>query len=109
MYREYNHRRHDELIRSYEGMAGALGRLRAAGRRLGIVTSKSRDTTAMAFDAVALDGHFDAVVTARDTERHKPRRTRSSSASSGSASTSRRGASTSATARSTSAAGRPPA
>ena len=72
VYREYNHRRHDELIRSYEGMADALARLRASGRRLGIVTSKSRETTQMAFDAVALDGIFDVVVTASDTERHKP-------------------------------------
>ncbi len=72
VYREYNHRRHDELIRSYDGMEGALRRLHDAGRRLGIVTSKSRETTQMAFDAVALGGVFDTVVTATDTDRHKP-------------------------------------
>jgi pyrophosphatase PpaX len=72
VYREYNHRRHDELIRSYEGMDGALALLSASGRRLGIVTSKSRETTQMAFDAVDMDGVFDAVVTASDTHRHKP-------------------------------------
>ncbi len=52
VYREYNHRRHDELIRGYDGMRELLEGLRAAGRRLGIVTSKSRDTTQMAFAAV---------------------------------------------------------
>jgi pyrophosphatase PpaX len=72
VYREYNHRRHDELIRGYEGIDDVLGELRAAGRRLGIVTSKSRDTTQMAFRAVGLAEHFDAVVTASDTDAHKP-------------------------------------
>ena len=68
VYREYNHRRHDELIRGYEGIAEVLDGLRAAGRRLGIVTSKSRDTTQMAFRAVGLREHFDVVVTASDTD-----------------------------------------
>ena len=45
VYREYNHRRHDELIRGYEGVSDVLGALNDAGRRLGIVTSKSSDTT----------------------------------------------------------------
>ena len=71
-YREYNHRRHDELIRGYEGVAEVLGELRAGGRRLGIVTSKSADTTQMAFRAVGLREHFDVVVTASDTTEHKP-------------------------------------
>jgi pyrophosphatase PpaX len=72
VYREYNHRRHDELIRGYEGIDEVLGTLKAAGRRTGIVTSKGRDTTAMAFRAVGLEAHFDVVVTATDTTEHKP-------------------------------------
>ena len=71
-YREYNHRRHDELIRGYEGIEAALTALRAAGRRLGLVTSKSADTTEMAFRVVGLREHFEAVVTASDTSVHKP-------------------------------------
>jgi len=72
VYREYNHRRHDELIRGFGGVAEALAALRSAGRRLGIVTSKSRDTTAMAFAAVGMRDAFDVVVTATDTQAHKP-------------------------------------
>ena len=72
VYREYNHRRHDELIRGYEGIEEVLDALKAAGRRTGIVTSKSRDTTAMAFRAVGLEDRFDVVVTATDTTEHKP-------------------------------------
>ena len=72
VYREYNHRRHDELIRGYDGIEEVLDALKAAGRRTGIVTSKSRDTTAMAFRAVGLEARFDVVVTASDTTEHKP-------------------------------------
>ncbi len=71
-YREHNHRVHDEMIAGFEGMEAALGRLRAAQRRLAIVTSKSAETTAMAFRAVGLREYFDAVVTASDTNAHKP-------------------------------------
>jgi pyrophosphatase PpaX len=72
VYREYNHRRHDELIRPYEGMQAALEELRAAGRHLGIVTSKSADVTQMAFDAVGVGHLFDVVIAAGDTSEHKP-------------------------------------
>lgn len=72
VYREYNHRRHDELVRGYDGVRELLEGLRAAGRRLGIVTSKSRDTTQMAFRAVRLAEFFDVVVTASDCDEHKP-------------------------------------
>lgn len=72
VFREYNHRRHDEMIASFEGVEAALQALRAAGRRLGLVTSKTADTTQMAFRAVGLREHFDAVVTASDTRSHKP-------------------------------------
>jgi pyrophosphatase PpaX len=72
VYREYNHRRHDELIRGYDGIEEVLDALKAAGRRTGIVTSKSRDTTGMAFRAIGLEDRFDVVVTASDTTEHKP-------------------------------------
>jgi len=71
-YREHNHRVHDEMIARYDGIEAALGRLKAAQRRLAIVTSKSAETTAMAFRAVGLREYFDTVVTASDTEAHKP-------------------------------------
>jgi len=73
VYRDYNHRLHDELIRGYSGMAEALAGLREAGKRLGLVTSKGADTTAMAFRVVPLRQYFDVVVTADDTVEHKPR------------------------------------
>lgn len=73
VYRDHNHRVHDELIREYEGVGEALAGLKEAGKRLGLVTSKSAYTTEMAFRAIGLHRFFDAVVTADDTEEHKPR------------------------------------
>lgn len=72
VYREYNHRCHDDLIRRYAGIEEMLVALRTAGRQLGIVTSKGQEATDMAFRSVGLAHHFDVVITASDTEEHKP-------------------------------------
>ena len=72
VYREYNHREHDRMLRVFPGMAELLLRLRARNARLGLVTSKSRATTEMAFRLTGIDRLFDATVCADETERHKP-------------------------------------
>ncbi len=72
VYREYNHSRHDEFIRPYEGVEELLRELRERGAGLAVVTSKSRETVEMAFRCIPIESCFDTVVTADDTERHKP-------------------------------------
>jgi pyrophosphatase PpaX len=72
VYREHNHRVHDELIRGYDGVEEMLTALHRHGRRLGLVTSKSAKPTAMAFRSLDLEHHFDVVITADDTTQHKP-------------------------------------
>ena len=72
VYREYNHRRSHELIQPYEGMQAALEELRAAGRHLGLVTSKGVDATQMTFAAVGVGHLLDVIITADDTSEHKP-------------------------------------
>ncbi len=71
-YREYNHREHDRMLRLYPGMSELLHGLRQAGVSLGLVTSKSRPTTQMAFDLTGIGSLFSAVVCADDTPRNKP-------------------------------------
>ena len=72
-YREWNHANTAALLLAYPGLEDALAELRAAGRRLGIVTSKSRDAVALAWLVLPrLQAMFDAVVAAEDSERHKP-------------------------------------
>jgi pyrophosphatase PpaX len=71
-YREHNVPLHDELEAFWE-VVEVLPRLRAEGRRLGIVTAKRRETVQLAFDRLPeLEENFAVVVTSDDTERHKP-------------------------------------
>jgi len=71
-YRVHNDPLHDTL-EAFGGMIEVLPRLRAAGRKLGIVTSKRHRTVALAIDRFPwLGEQFDVVVAHEDTTRHKP-------------------------------------
>lgn len=72
VYRVWNHEHTAELLRAYDGMDRLLENLRADGRTLAIITSKSRPTVQLAFDVLPLRHHFDVIVAAEDTELHKP-------------------------------------
>jgi pyrophosphatase PpaX len=71
VYREHNEPLHDDL-EAFEGVEHVLERLKGEGRRLGIVTAKRRRTVDLAFAILPLERYFDAVVTAEQTQRHKP-------------------------------------
>jgi pyrophosphatase PpaX len=71
-YREHNEPLHDELEAFWE-VVEVLPRLRAQGRRLGIVSAKRRATMQLAFDRLpGLESNFDVLIGSEDTERHKP-------------------------------------
>ena len=73
VYREWNHANTSALLLAYAGVEEALRELRDAGRRLGIVTSKSRDAVDLAWGVLPHLGElFDVVIAAEDTARHKP-------------------------------------
>lgn len=73
VYRVWNHAHTADLLLAYEGIEEVLLGLRAAGRRLGIVTSKSHDAVNLAWGVLPwLRGLFDVVIAAEDSERHKP-------------------------------------
>ena len=73
VYREWNHANTSALLLAYDGVERALRELRDAGRRLGIVTSKSRDAVDLAWGVLPHLGElFDVVICAEDTTRHKP-------------------------------------
>jgi pyrophosphatase PpaX len=71
VYREHNEPLHDDLV-AFEGIERVLERLKSEGRQLGIVTAKRRRTVDLAFAILPLERYFDAVVTAEQTEHHKP-------------------------------------
>jgi pyrophosphatase PpaX len=84
--RELDEERADELVRVYRehnmsiyrrvsafpGIPEQLDRLREQGRRLGIVTVKSRPTVELTLEVLPFLRRFETVVTGDDTERHKP-------------------------------------
>jgi len=72
VYREFNHREHDRMLKLYAGVADLLAELQAKGVRVGLVTSKSRATTWMAFNTTGIEPMLDAIVCAEDTDRNKP-------------------------------------
>jgi pyrophosphatase PpaX len=72
VYREFNHREHDRMLTLYDGILNLLHTLQAGGVKLGLVTSKSRYTTQMAFDLTGIEGYFDEAVCADESPRNKP-------------------------------------
>jgi pyrophosphatase PpaX len=71
-YREFNHREHDRMLKLYDGMLDLLDGLVKAGVKLGLVTSKSRYTTQMAFDLTGVGTYFDATVCVDESTGNKP-------------------------------------
>jgi pyrophosphatase PpaX len=59
-------------IRLFPGIDAVLDRLRDDGRKLGVVTVKSRATVELTFELLPLGSFFGVVVTGDDVERHKP-------------------------------------
>src|SRR2546429_9907593 len=70
-YREHNEPLHAQL-RCCRGMEDALVRLRAEGRRLGLVTAKRRRTVKLAFLALVLRDVFAVVGRGEGTKSDKP-------------------------------------
>ena len=72
VYREWNHREHDRMLKLYDGILGLLDALNHAKVKIGLVTSKSRYTTQMAFDLTGIEAYFDAVVCSDECTGNKP-------------------------------------
>jgi pyrophosphatase PpaX len=72
VYRERNMATHDDLLAAYEGVDELLAAIEASTRRLGIVTSKRRDAVDLGLHVLGIRTRFDVIVTADDTQRHKP-------------------------------------
>ena len=72
VYKEHNDGLHDTL-EAFDDLFLLLPRLRAEGRKLGIVTAKRHRTVGLALQRFpALENEFDVVVAHEDTDRHKP-------------------------------------
>jgi pyrophosphatase PpaX len=72
VYKDHNDGLH-ETLEAFDELLALLPRLKAEGRRLGIVTAKRHRTVQLALDRFpALEHDFDVVVGHEDTDLHKP-------------------------------------
>jgi pyrophosphatase PpaX len=72
VYRKFNHEQHDLLVTEFETVFETVKTLQEQGFKLGIVTTKIRDTVNMGLKLTKLDQFFDVVVTLDDVEHAKP-------------------------------------
>lgn len=72
IYRSYHYDHFDELISVFPGMRELLQELDSRGYKLGLVTSRLKKTTMEGLEGHSLADYFDVIVTAEDTDKHKP-------------------------------------
>jgi pyrophosphatase PpaX len=71
-YRAYNLTHHDALVKPYEGVVAEVLKLKANGKRLGLVTSKLKDGAMKGLRLVGLDQAFEIVIGAGEVTHPKP-------------------------------------
>ncbi|KZZ84893.1 MULTISPECIES: pyrophosphatase PpaX [Bacillaceae] len=72
VYRAFNHKQHDALVTEFATVFETVQKLHQEGFKLGIVTTKIRDTVNMGLKLTNLGQFFDVVVTLDDVEHAKP-------------------------------------
>lgn len=72
IYRSYHYTKFDELISMFPGMLELVIELKRRGYKMAIVTSRLRNTTIQGLKKYNLESYFDYIVTADDTDKHKP-------------------------------------
>jgi pyrophosphatase PpaX len=71
-YRDYNLTHHDALVKPYEGVVAEVLKVKAKGKRLGLVTSKLKDGAMKGLRLVGLDQVFEIVIGAGEVTYPKP-------------------------------------
>lgn len=71
-YRSWHHDQFVDLIKLFPGMLELLEELRSRGYKMGLVTSRLKYTTMLGVEKYDLGRFFDYILTADDTDKHKP-------------------------------------
>ena len=71
-YRKYNRERHDELVREFPYVLEVIKNLQRHGIKLGVVTTKVRETTERALKMFGLSPYLGTIVTVLDVQNPKP-------------------------------------
>ena len=72
VYREYNDRHHDEMIRPIDGITETLAALKSRGIKIAVVTSKKPRMLHRGIACLGLAQYIDAVIALGDTKESKP-------------------------------------
>ncbi len=72
VYRSFHRDNFGELINLFPGMRELLAEVKRRGCKTGLVTSRLYNTTMQGLEKYKIKDLFDAVLTADDTDRHKP-------------------------------------
>lgn len=72
IYRSYHRDNFGRLINVFPGMRELIQELKRRGFKLAVVTSRLKNTTLEGLEKYRLAQYFDVIVTADDTDRHKP-------------------------------------
>lgn len=71
-YRTFNLAKHDELVQEFPNVRAVMAKLHENGIKIGIVTSKIRQTTLMGLKLCGLDPYVSTIVTVEDVKEAKP-------------------------------------
>ena len=72
LYREYQQKNPGKIGKAFEGIPELLKGLKEKGVKIGIVTSRTKQTTVDALVLNGIDKYFDRIISVEDTEIHKP-------------------------------------
>lgn len=73
-YRTFNNANHDQMVQAFPGVVETLSKLRDAGVRIGVVTSKIKFTSERGLVHCGIKSFVETVVTIEDVEKPKPDR-----------------------------------
>lgn len=71
-FREFNESHHDHIARPFQGVPESIIAIKEGGYKIGIVTSKRRGMLDRGIKLIGLEGAFDVLIAAEDTDAHKP-------------------------------------
>ncbi len=69
---KYQKENYSKYLRLFEGVSETLSNLNKAGKKIGIVTSRKRDTLDLYLTEMGIFNYFSIIVSPEDTKMHKP-------------------------------------
>lgn len=72
IYRDYHYERFDDLIDIFPGVEKAIKELHRKGYKLAVVTSRLANTSLRGLRKFDIEKYFNCIITADDTDVHKP-------------------------------------